>query len=418
MSLLLDALKRAEQAKLAKHAQGADEQSGRTAAGNTDAGNAPPHAPAVAHLKRGAPIELSLQEVATASATAAPSADQQPERAAAQNLFAAKQIAAPKGRPRWLLPAVAASVLLASAGGWYVWNEITRLTVSGASVTSAPRLSALQPPAATPAPAVATPPPFAQLAAGPQSAQRATQEAPLPATRRQIAPDRSTAPQPSKYAALVASLKQEADTTATSPALKVTTSLDTPRLAPGLQDAYNALASGNYAEAGRRYADVLRGDSHNPDAHLGLATALARSGDGAGAAREYRTTLDLDPRNGYALAGLLALSTGAMPGAAETELRTLVSRNPGSAALVFSLGNLYATQLRWTEAQQAFFDAHRLDPDNAAYLYNLAVSLDHLNQPRLALEQYQRVLAAKGRGASDLDTTQVSRRIDALKLLF
>ncbi|HKX38397.1 MAG TPA: tetratricopeptide repeat protein, partial [Burkholderiales bacterium] len=40
------------------------------------------------------------------------------------------------------------------------------------------------------------------------------------------------------------------------------------------------------------------------------------------------------------------------------------------------------------------------EPDNADFAYNLAVSLDHLRQPKLALEYYQRAIAlAKARGA-------------------
>ena len=40
------------------------------------------------------------------------------------------------------------------------------------------------------------------------------------------------------------------------------------------------------------------------------------------------------------------------------------------------------------------------EPDNADFAYNLAVSLDHLRQPKLALDYYQRAIAlAKARGA-------------------
>ena len=41
------------------------------------------------------------------------------------------------------------------------------------------------------------------------------------------------------------------------------------------------------------------------------------------------------------------------------------------------------------------------EPDNADFAYNLAVSLDHMRQPRQALDYYQRAIAlAEKRGAS------------------
>jgi len=68
--------------------------------------------------------------------------------------------------------------------------------------------------------------------------------------------------------------------------------------------------------------------------------------------------------------------------------------------LNFTLGNQLAQQGRWAEAQQEFFKAFAAEPDNADFAYNLAVSLDHLRQPKLALEYYQRAIAlAKARGA-------------------
>jgi uncharacterized protein HemY len=63
-----------------------------------------------------------------------------------------------------------------------------------------------------------------------------------------------------------------------------------------------------------------------------------------------------------------------------------------SAALFFALGNLYARQGRWSEAQQAYFQAYALEPDNADHLFNVAVSLDHLRQKKLAAQYYRMAL--------------------------
>jgi tetratricopeptide (TPR) repeat protein len=182
-----------------------------------------------------------------------------------------------------------------------------------------------------------------------------------------------------------------------------------------LAGAYAALKSGDYARATKLYAGVLQGDSLNLDAQLGMATALARGGDAGGAAHAFRMALEIDPSNSTALAGLLAVSDQSNPGALEVGLKSLLARHANSAALAFSLGNLYAAQSRWSEAQQSYFDALRIEPENADYLYNLAVSLDHLKQPRLALDYYERAMATAGKAAAQFDHGQINRRVNELK---
>src|SRR5882672_2864675 len=99
---------------------------------------------------------------------------------------------------------------------------------------------------------------------------------------------------------------------------------------------------------------------------------------------------------------LIALRGGRMdPIAAESRLKTMLAAEPSAHALNFALGSQLAQQGRWAEAQAEFFKAFTAEPDNADFAYNLAVSLDHLRQGKLALEYYQRALAlAEKRGAS------------------
>jgi tetratricopeptide (TPR) repeat protein len=95
-------------------------------------------------------------------------------------------------------------------------------------------------------------------------------------------------------------------------------------------------------------------------------------------------------------------------------LKTLLATDPGAHVLNFALGNQLAQQGRWPEAQQHYFKAFAADPENADFAYNLAVSLDHLRQPKLALEYYQRAVAlASSRGAS-FDTAAARARIAQL----
>ena len=86
----------------------------------------------------------------------------------------------------------------------------------------------------------------------------------------------------------------------------------------------------------------------------------------------------------------------------------MLAENPGAHVLNFTLGNQFAQQGRWAEAQQEYFKAYSAEPENPDFAYNLAVSLDHLRQPTLALQYYERAVAlAKVRGASfPLDAAQ------------
>src|SRR5258708_5932584 len=132
------------------------------------------------------------------------------------------------------------------------------------------------------------------------------------------------------------------------------------------------------------------------------------------AASHYHKALALDPRNAPALAALAALTDFPRPEAIESQLRGDVARYPQSAALRFTLGNLYAPQGRWSEAQLEYFEAHRLDPASADIVLNLAVSLDHLGQRRVASEYYRRALAAARTQATQFDPVPVERRIAEL----
>ena len=100
--------------------------------------------------------------------------------------------------------------------------------------------------------------------------------------------------------------------------------------------------------------------------------------------------------------------------ASESRLKTLIAGQPQSAQLHFSVGNQYAHQSRWTEAQAAYFKAYSIDPANADYAFNLAVSLDQLRQKKPALEYYQRALALVDKRAASFDPAQARTRVQEL----
>lgn len=399
MSLLLDALKRAEQEKLAR-LQG------------EGPGEAAPAAPPPAHAAAPAPATTaSILELQPLARAAAASNEAQAKRDAetAQKVFAAK--AATQSSRRTTLWALAAGILLIVAGGgayfWYSLNALAPKT----TLRAAPLPPVPSPPvAANPAPTFS--PPGAPVAAAPATGPGPIPaEAPAAAARVAVVP---AAPVPVSPAAareqLALSLVQEAARAEPAP-VRLAPSSDGPRVSPRVSAGYEALRNGQLEEARQSYAAALSADPGSTDAALGLATVEARSGNASAAASLYRKALELDPRNPTALAGLASLSDFSRPDTVEMQLRTDLSRDPQSAPLNVALGNLYASQGRWTEAQAAFFEAHRIEPGGPDILYNLAVSLDRMGQTRAAIPYYRRALeAARGR-STPFDPAVVSRRL-------
>ena len=69
----------------------------------------------------------------------------------------------------------------------------------------------------------------------------------------------------------------------------------------------------------------------------------------------------------------------------------------------------------WAQAQQAYFQAHHLEPNNPDYAYNLAISLEHLSQSKLALGFYRHaVQLAIARGHANFNPAQAQERISKL----
>ena len=200
-------------------------------------------------------------------------------------------------------------------------------------------------------------------------------------------------------------------TSAVAPESPVRLTKNQPKSNPVLERAYDALQAGRLEEAQRGYEHVVRSDAKSTDALLGLATIAALQGQTERAQAYYLNALESDPNDSTAQAGVINTRGQADPGQSESRLKTALASQPDSSALHFALGNLYARQLRWSEAQQAYFRAYSTEPDNADFIFNLAVSLDHLRQNKLAAQYYQMALNASGAANPSFDRIQVKSRI-------
>lgn len=326
------------------------------------------------------------------------------ERTAARNVFAAKQ--APHAKAPLRLTIALAGAAILGIGG-YFWWQLQTLGSGIASPGTPPRTPTA--PLASAAAASPAPPVPATTPAPPAHAPSSL-ETPLPSASHRPAPPDGVAPSPPRRAA--SPRPPEAGSAPESP---IRLSRGRPALDPQLGSAYEALRDERLDDARRNYEAVLRSDPKNADALLGLACVASRRGEVEQAESYYLRTLESDPRNVEAQAALLNLKAPSDPALSESRLKNLLAGQPDSPALNFALGNLFARQNRWSEAQQAYFRASGAQPENADYLFNLAVSLEHLRQPRLAAQYYQMALNAAGTHGIAFDRAQVQRRIQELQ---
>jgi tetratricopeptide (TPR) repeat protein len=404
MSLLLEALKKAEKAK---------EEAQRRARGETQEPKAaPPSQPSEARQ----PLQILPEEAqATRAEPALALAEDQPapqpvaqprpkadaqaaERTAARKVFEAK-FREPNPRLPFFITLGALGVFAIGTVA-YFWIQLR---------PPAPLVNLNPKPPAGQAQVAEAPPPAAPVLTAAPTSQSGIPGLP-PASATPV--PQASAPRPAPRAAArepeAPMLKPQPRTVV--PAPRAPTSGETeisatraaPQVHPKVGSAYAAYLAGDLPTARADYQQALREEPSNRDALLGLAALDVRAGRFDAADAAYRRLLQADPRDAHAHAGLIALRAGRVdPVAAESRVKVMLAENPGAHVLNFTLGNQFAQQGRWAEAQQAYFKAYAAEPDNPDFAYNLAVSLDQLRQPTLALQYYERAIGlAKTRGAS------------------
>ncbi|KAB2928180.1 MAG: tetratricopeptide repeat protein [Dechloromonas sp.] len=401
MSLLMDALKRAESSKQeAARQQAGKEPAAGAGEGLTLAplGDAPainqPLPDLASHIEAvDADLARSAQGRAPAEPPPAFAQAATSSQAAARNVFIAKQTPGTGQRPLlWLVLGIL--IIAALAIGTYVWFQVNSLGSSSLA------------PASTKAPVRMAPPPVSQVAPAPEmpiQPQAVAEPAPPPVQ----APEAWTPAPPAAQPA------PRAPQTTAAPIRLART--QTPADA-NLLSGHRHLQEGNLPMANQNFLQVLQHDPNNTDALLALA-AIAQHQGRSGEAEAWRQrALIADPSLPATQAAILGGTAARTdPQTTESRLKTLLAAQPQSAELNFTLGNLYAAQRRWAEAQQAYFNAVAADNDNPDYLFNLAVSLDQLRQPRPAAQHYRLALEAASRRPATFDKEAVGKRLAELQ---
>lgn len=407
MSLLMDALKRAETSKQ----EAARSLSGKDPAAADLLGLEPLAPPApraqnsplpdlAAHIDA-VDAELASSAVRPGQAQPKPATSQQKsaqaDREAVRNAFAAKQVDAPPSRqPLWI-----ALGILGVAGlgiGGYVAYQV--LNIGNNS---------LRPSAPSPAPSVAV-----NQGAAPAPAVPVVLPPSVPSTAA-IAPETSLftspPPAPARPARTMPTSEPESP-----PAETIRLTRSRPEVDNNQLRGYANIQRNELELARRDYEQALQRDPNNTDALLALAAIAQRQGRPGDAERLYQRALVANPSDPAVQAATLnGANAGADPQNTESRLKSLLAAQPESAQLNFALGNLYARQQRWAEAQQVYFNAVAADGDNPDYLFNLAISLDHIRQGKLAAQHYRLALEAADKRPAAFEREPVRKRLSELQ---
>ncbi len=294
--------------------------------------------------------------------------------------------------------ALIVGALFAAGGGYYIYLEVTppdqRFFHDTASLPVSPIVA--RDPASAPQTSAALAPAQVQLEPSPEIAP------PVATARKSV---------PKKIVPHLAKASAANEKTLSIRHQQAADSIDSILLS-----AYESYQKDDYASAWQRYREALAQAPNNRDALLGLGVIAQQQGKNDAAVHYYRQVLVLDPRDPIASAGLSALGSGD-PASKESRLKQLISQQPDSAALYFALGHQYVEQSRWSDAQQAYFNALTMEPNNALFAFNLAISLDHLGQRKVAAQYYRQALQFDTTTHSRFNRAQAQQRLNELTAL-
>jgi tetratricopeptide (TPR) repeat protein len=186
-----------------------------------------------------------------------------------------------------------------------------------------------------------------------------------------------------------------------------------------LEQGYDALTQGRLKDATQAYTQALASNPEERDALLGLAYIAHQQNRDDEANAYYRRVLRQDPGNAVAQAGLIALGARSGSQDSASRARDVVEQNPKSAAAQVMLGHSLVQENRMADAQQAFYQAHLLEPDVASHAFNLAVALDRMRNYVSARRYYEMALTLSvqsgGERVSNVPHAAVQTRLEQLR---
>lgn len=200
------------------------------------------------------------------------------------------------------------------------------------------------------------------------------------------------------------------------PGIQISKRKLSPRSLSSLTAAKQALISGNLKIAETAYRRALKESPGNITATSSLASLLVQQGRVQEAQILFLKILEKDPENLIAKTGLINIRAADPSNlAAGSELKQLLIEHPKQAHLHASLGSFHAQRSEWPAAQAAYFEAFALDSTSPDYAFNLAISLDQIGKPEIAVNYYKKAIELFGNRPSQFSRADAERRLEELK---
>ncbi|MEA3404124.1 MAG: tetratricopeptide repeat protein [Pseudomonadota bacterium] len=183
-----------------------------------------------------------------------------------------------------------------------------------------------------------------------------------------------------------------------------------------MQLAYSALYENDLNQAQSLFDQILNAEPENVSALNGLASVYAQADNESEAVKTYQQVLSISPNNLHAFEALVSLLGNSISGIEwKREIIKVLEMHPDSSVLNYAVGNIFAAETDWKTAQEYYFSASALDQTNADYLLNLAVSLDHLGQYKLAEKKYTLALVHASSQQVSFDEKHIKQRLITIR---
>lgn len=181
--------------------------------------------------------------------------------------------------------------------------------------------------------------------------------------------------------------------------------------------AYDAINIGEYEIAVELYKQVLKINSKDIYATLGLATAYQYLGQYIQAKPLYLEVLEAFPTDQQVMANLLAIVADETPYEAVYLLSNVADKNPSSPLIQAQASIAYTKIKDYRKAIEYINKAIALDSANLEYRYNLAVLYDMNQDISEAKVLYEQLLSFNGTELSNnynLPFQEIQNRLDTL----
>ena len=156
--------------------------------------------------------------------------------------------------------------------------------------------------------------------------------------------------------------------------------------------AKRALSLGRYSSALQMFEGLYKKNKRDRQVLMGMAVAQQRSGFTESAIRTYEELLEIEPDNIEANTNMLGLIKVQYPSIAYRRLVDLWENNPRNAGLAAQIGLTSAELGNNDDALHYLGIAASLEPNNANYLYNMAVIVDRSGASKDAIQYYEKAL--------------------------